>query len=329
MLRRRTSLVLLVACAGLGGSSTGAAAEPAPGQTKTQYLQSGDYARDVVAAAAPASAWIERRADDLDALTGACRAYGLPVGEDGRATTPTVQAPTAAQIARAAASRRAARRAATRARSAAATSRRLAQRVGASRAQRAAARARARTLARRSRAAARASRAAAAAATAAVARPDAAACRGAIRPAVVFDIDETLLSNYLRVPGSDPESGSIGQFPGVLSGTGTRMPGVSDAYEIARRRGMAVFLVTARPAVVPGLRETTLRNLQASGYTGYAGVSLKADATGSSATYKTAERAEIEAQGYTVIANVGDQESDLVGGHAERTFKLPNPFYAG
>ena len=27
------------------------------------------------------------------------------------------------------------------------------------------------------------------------------------------------------------------------------------------------------------------------------------------------------------IANLGDQESDLIGGHAERTFKLPNPFY--
>ncbi|MGB6550988.1 MAG: HAD family acid phosphatase [Xanthobacteraceae bacterium] len=28
-----------------------------------------------------------------------------------------------------------------------------------------------------------------------------------------------------------------------------------------------------------------------------------------------------------MIANVGDQESDLSGGYAEKTFKLPNPFY--
>jgi hypothetical protein len=28
----------------------------------------------------------------------------------------------------------------------------------------------------------------------------------------------------------------------------------------------------------------------------------------------------------TIIANVGDQESDLAGGHAERMFKIPNPF---
>lgn len=31
--------------------------------------------------------------------------------------------------------------------------------------------------------------------------------------------------------------------------------------------------------------------------------------------------------GFRIIVNVGDQESDLAGGHAERAFKLPNPFY--
>ena len=45
------------------------------------------------------------------------------------------------------------------------------------------------------------------------------------------------------------------------------------------------------------------------------------------APYKTWVRGEIEAQGYTIIANVGDQWSDLENGYAERVFKLPNPFY--
>ena len=35
----------------------------------------------------------------------------------------------------------------------------------------------------------------------------------------------------------------------------------------------------------------------------------------------------IERRGYTILANVGDQRSDLAGGHARRAFKLPNPFY--
>jgi hypothetical protein len=39
---------------------------------------------------------------------------------------------------------------------------------------------------------------------------------------------------------------------------------------------------------------------------------------------KTKARAAIEAQGYTIVANVGNNTTDLDGGHAERTFKLPD-----
>jgi hypothetical protein len=31
--------------------------------------------------------------------------------------------------------------------------------------------------------------------------------------------------------------------------------------------------------------------------------------------------------GHPIIANVGDQWSDLAGGHAAMDFKVPNPFY--
>ena len=41
-------------------------------------------------------------------------------------------------------------------------------------------------------------------------------------------------------------------------------------------------------------------------------------------TEKTDARAAIEALGYTIVANVGNRETDLVGGQAERTFKLPD-----
>ena len=43
--------------------------------------------------------------------------------------------------------------------------------------------------------------------------------------------------------------------------------------------------------------------------------------------FKTPVRAGIEEAGYTIIANIGDQPSDLFGGHAERIYLLPNPFY--
>jgi predicted secreted acid phosphatase len=43
--------------------------------------------------------------------------------------------------------------------------------------------------------------------------------------------------------------------------------------------------------------------------------------------YKSGTRAYIESQGYDIIANFGDQFSDLQGGFANRTFKMPNPNY--
>ena len=43
--------------------------------------------------------------------------------------------------------------------------------------------------------------------------------------------------------------------------------------------------------------------------------------------YKSGTRAYIESQGYDIVANFGDQFSDLEGGYADKTFKMPNPNY--
>ena len=47
--------------------------------------------------------------------------------------------------------------------------------------------------------------------------------------------------------------------------------------------------------------------------------------------FKSGERKKIQAGGYRIIANVGDQQSDLDGDkdgtYAECPFKMPNPFY--
>ena len=57
-------------------------------------------------------------------------------------------------------------------------------------------------------------------------------------------------------------------------------------------------------------------------------ISDLATAPGASvAEYKRDARIDIEKKGYTIIANIGDQRSDLAFAHAERIFKIPNPFY--
>ena len=99
--------------------------------------------------------------------------------------------------------------------------------------------------------------------------------------------------------------------------------GTLELYRTATRLGVAVFFITGRPEEE---REATERNLRAAGYESWAGLVLR-PSSGDRSAFKTSVRRQITQDGYTILANVGDQESDLVGGHAQRTFKIPNPFY--
>ena len=76
------------------------------------------------------------------------------------------------------------------------------------------------------------------------------------------------------------------------------------------------------------MHEATARNLREQGYE-WIGLILLPDCAqfASAVDFKAPERRKIIEHGYTIILNVGDQESDLKGGYAERTFKLPNPVY--
>ncbi|WP_228984187.1 HAD family acid phosphatase [Streptomyces sp. DH12] len=125
--------------------------------------------------------------------------------------------------------------------------------------------------------------------------------------AIVLDIDNTSLETDFHY---------FWEYP---------TPAVRPALDLARyahARGVAVFFVTARPGIIHDL---TAHNLRAVGYpvTGLYVRDLP-DLFEEVAAYKTEKRAEIEAKGYTVIANIGNRPSDLSGGHAERTFKLPD-----
>ena len=88
---------------------------------------------------------------------------------------------------------------------------------------------------------------------------------------------------------------------------------------------MAVFFISARPA---NLRQATERNLREQGYE-WTGLILLPDGAHfvSAVDFKAPERRKIKERGYTIVLSLGDQESDLKGGYAERTFKLPNPVY--
>jgi predicted secreted acid phosphatase len=157
------------------------------------------------------------------------------------------------------------------------------------------------------------------------------------RPAVVFDIDETALSNWEAVkandfgrvidgPCNELPQGPCGWRAWDLRAQSTVIPPTMDIYNTAKDRGAAIFFITGRDETQ---RAATERNLQEVGYTGYTQLIMEPPGSHyvSAAYFKAPQRARIEQQGFTIIANVGDQPSDLEGGSSQRTYLLPNPFY--
>jgi len=59
----------------------------------------------------------------------------------------------------------------------------------------------------------------------------------------------------------------------------------------------------------------------------FCAASIAANVSCPTIQYKSGTRAYIESQGYDIVANFGDQFSDLTGGFADKTFKMPNPNY--
>jgi hypothetical protein len=144
--------------------------------------------------------------------------------------------------------------------------------------------------------------------------------------ALVLDIDETSLSNYEEISATAFTNTSVALTLAVGRSDSPAIGPTLRLYRFAQRRGVDVFFITGRPDLGP-VRDATAANLSSSGYADWAHLYLNPDTSQGVVPYKAGTRAAIEKQGWRIVANVGDQESDLHGGHADRAFKLPNPFY--
>jgi predicted secreted acid phosphatase len=157
------------------------------------------------------------------------------------------------------------------------------------------------------------------------------------RPALVLDIDETALSNWevlkrdnfgrpIQGPCDLAIDAPCGWAAWDQLGRDPAIAPTLQVFRLARALKVTVFFITGRPE---NQRAATEQNLAAVGYRDYAKLYMVPnDAHFASAVdFKTPIRAEIERRGYTIIENMGDQPSDLLGGYAEKDFLLPDPFY--
>ncbi len=176
------------------------------------------------------------------------------------------------------------------------------------------------------------------------------------RPAILLDVDDTSLatwnyeifSNWAFNPTTNGQFVTDQKFPAV--------PGMVQMATAAAAKGYAVFFLTGRGAAqeaatlgnltTDGVGEdagypapTTLSNGEdglftkpaVTAYPDYLTAAcadeIAANLSCTTIHYKSATRQHIESLGYDIVANFGDQFSDLKGGFADRTFKLPNPNY--
>ena len=143
---------------------------------------------------------------------------------------------------------------------------------------------------------------------------------------VVFDIDETLLSNYDYYKSTGFTFTQDGWNAFTESCGNTAIGPTRDLYRKLVRDGFAVVLLTGRS---DSERSTTADCLRKRGIQGWHELILRtqAEASLSADVYKSQHRADLQAEGHRIVASIGDQVSDMSRGRLKAGFLLPNPMY--
>jgi len=144
--------------------------------------------------------------------------------------------------------------------------------------------------------------------------------------ALVLDIDETSISNYDYIVKHNFSATKEQIHKEILTANSPAIKPTLALYKEAMKHGVKVFFVTGRNE---SERAATQKNLIQAGYTNWSGLYLRPveNSPPSIIPFKSKAREKISKQGYTVIASIGDQYSDIRGGYTQKGFKLPNPFY--
>jgi len=144
--------------------------------------------------------------------------------------------------------------------------------------------------------------------------------------AVVFDIDETALSNYdlTKEIGFGFRADLWDAW--LQKASAKAIPQTKRFYDWLISKNIRVIFLTGRSEKE---REASAKNLYNEGYTKYDTLIVRNpdEKKIPAAEFKAGKRERLTRKGYKIIACVGDQWSDLVGGNAGIKIKLPNYLY--
>jgi len=144
------------------------------------------------------------------------------------------------------------------------------------------------------------------------------------KPAIVFDIDDTLELTYQCAKESNFDRTQIGICQ--ANNEQTAIAPVWKLLKLAQKNKVAIVVITGRPQ---GIEPGTRQKLKADGLKGKYTLVMRPNAEFGqpSRPYKTAARKKI-AKKYKILVNIGDQRSDLDGNPSGKKFKVPNPMYS-
>ena len=147
---------------------------------------------------------------------------------------------------------------------------------------------------------------------------------GGGKPAIVADIDETLLDNREEFQ-THPDFKWAEFERWMAEAKAPTLKQTADFLAWARQKGFAIFLITGRPEHD---RAVTIENLVRR-HIAYDGLYMRPgdDMKDVAEVVKTAWRKKIEDMGFKIVVNIGDQYSDLYGGYSIDCEKLPNRMY--
>nr|WP_246286810.1 HAD family acid phosphatase [Schumannella luteola] len=164
-------------------------------------------------------------------------------------------------------------------------------------------------------------------------------------PAIVLDADDTTLWTYdMEVADMKFVFDPVKQDVWVQEQRFPATPSMQSLVSIAKKAGCTIIGLTGRN---DDQKDATIANLAKVGYSGFAAANYYTKWTGVGASqqpsyihcaaakcttveYKSQTRAHVQSRDggkYTIVANFGDQFSDLLGGSSLTAVKLPNPTY--